>query len=289
MASITRSPFLPDVQSACTTPIQYTIKLQVTERIYEQAPYFTVWDTVLDEEVEIEAELAAEELQHIGTLPRFFARMHELFDYLTQHWLRLVEDSGAANRSRWPMHPTWAQMRAEFGRRAQAQQPDEDSRRLVRGARYSGRSRILRRLALGVVKSLEVEDASPTSAALLTLRRWVERVAERESDRLAQRCAYHQGRYGRIPRWVQRGMGSRWQRVEALEHRVQMLLGVFAAKGVLSLELKPVYSVGDLLAQHLDELEREAEEKGGVVRMLDEHFARVYKVGAACAASLRAA
>ena len=46
-----------------------------------------------DDEAEIEAELAAEELQHIGTLPRFFARMNELVLFLTQHWLRLVEDT----------------------------------------------------------------------------------------------------------------------------------------------------------------------------------------------------
>src|SRR5262249_33478356 len=57
-----------------------------------------------DADAEIDAELSAEELEHIGTLPRFFARMHELFLHLTQHWLRLVVESGAANRSRWPMH-----------------------------------------------------------------------------------------------------------------------------------------------------------------------------------------
>jgi len=191
-----------------------------------------------DDEAEIEAELAAEELQHIGTLPRFFARMGELFEYLTGHWLRLVEDNGSANRSRWPMHPTWAQLREQFATIAGPPPLDEDTRRLVRGARYSGRGRVLRRLALGVLKSLEVEDASPTSAALLMLRRWVETVAERESDRLAARCASHQRRLGRVPTWVQRGMGARWQRVEAFEHRVQMLLGVFAAKGVLPLEFR---------------------------------------------------
>jgi hypothetical protein len=162
-----------------------------------------------DDEAEIEAELAAEELEHIGTLPRFFTRMNELFLYLTQHWLRLVEDTGAANRSRWPMHPTWQQLRAAFSQSAQTPPPDEDAWRLVRGARYSGRSRILRRLALGVVKSLEVEDASPTSAALLALRRWVERVAEAESQRAAARCAYHQERLGYVPRWVRHGMGAR--------------------------------------------------------------------------------
>jgi hypothetical protein len=126
-----------------------------------------------DDEAEIEAELAAEELQHIGTLPRFFARMNDLFLFLTQHWLRLVEDTGSANRSRWPTHPTWLALREQFPAAVQAQPLDGDQRRLVRGARYSGKNRILRRLALGVIKSLEVEDASPTSAALLTLQRWI--------------------------------------------------------------------------------------------------------------------
>jgi hypothetical protein len=230
-----------------------------------------------DVESEIEAELAAEDLEHVGTLPRFFARMDELFLYLTKHWLRLALDNGSANRSRWPLHSTWAQLRAAFSRIARTPPPDEDTRQLVRGARYGGRNRVLRRLALGVVKSLEVEDASPTSAALLALRRWVERVAEAESRRAAVRCAFHQERFGYVPRWVRRGMGARWERVEHLEHRVQMLLGIFAAKGVLPLEFKPAYSVGDLLTQHLDELEREAELTGGVLWILERHFARVFK------------
>jgi len=246
-----------------------------------------------DDEAEIEAELAAEDLELIGTLPRFFARMNDLFLYLTAHWLRLVEDNGAANRSRLPTHPTWAQLREQFARvAATAATPvplDEDQWHLVRGARYSGKSRILRRLALGVVKSLEVADTSPTSAALLTLRRWVEQVAQGEEQRLAARCAAHQARLGYVPPWVQRGMGARWERVERVEHRVQMLLGVFAAKGVLSLEFKPAYNVGDLLTQHLDELERQAEAKGGVQQLLADHFASVYRVRAAVGAFPRAA
>lgn len=73
-------------------------------------------------------------------------------------------------------------------------------------------------------------------------------------------------------------MGERYSRAEQLEHRVQMLLGVFSAKGVLPLEFKPAYSVGDLLLQHLEALEQEAEEKGGVQQVLADHFAKVYKV-----------
>jgi hypothetical protein len=81
-------------------------------------------------------------------------------------------------------------------------------------------------------------------------------------------------------------MGARWQRVEALEHRVQMLLGIFAAKEVLPLEFKPASCVGELLSQHLDELEAEAQCKGGVDKVLAEHFAKVYKVGLPAAAPL---
>jgi hypothetical protein len=57
-----------------------------------------------------------------------------------------------------------------------------------------------------------------------------------------------------------------------------MLLGIFLAKGVLPLEFKPAHSVGDLLTQHLDDLEQEAERKGGVLQTLADHFAKMYKV-----------
>jgi hypothetical protein len=230
-----------------------------------------------DDEAEIEAELAAEELHHIGTLPRFFARMNELVLFLTQHWLRLVEDNDSANRSRWPTHPTWRALREQFATVAQAQPPDDDQRHLVRGSRYSGKNRILRRLALGIVKSLEVEDASPTSAALMTLQLWMEKVVEKEVARITAKCQRYQERQGHVPRWVERGMGERYSRAERLEHRVQMLLGIFSAKGVLSLEFKPAHSVGDLLTQHLDELEQEAERRGGVLQTLVDHIARIYR------------
>jgi hypothetical protein len=88
----------------------------------------------------------------------------------------------------------------------------------------------------------------------------------------------YQERQRYVPWWIEHGMGERFSRVEQLEHRVQMLLGIFSAKGVLPLEFKPAYSVGDLLTQHLDELEQEAERKGGVLETLREHFARVYKL-----------
>jgi hypothetical protein len=73
-------------------------------------------------------------------------------------------------------------------------------------------------------------------------------------------------------------MDEGFRRVEQVEHRVQMLLGIYGAYGVLPLEFKPAHSVGDLLVQHLDDLEQEAEEKGGVEQVLADHFATVYKV-----------
>jgi hypothetical protein len=74
-------------------------------------------------------------------------------------------------------------------------------------------------------------------------------------------------------------MGERFFRAEQLEHRLQMLLGIFSAKGVLPLEFKPAYSVADLLTQPLDELEQAAECKGGVIQTIADHFAKAYKVG----------
>jgi hypothetical protein len=97
--------------------------------------------------------------------------------------------------------------------------------------------------------------------------------------RITAKFQRYQERQGYVPRWVERGMGERFSRAEQFEHRVQMLLGVFGAKGVLPLWFKPAYSVGDLLTQHLEDLEDEAERKGGVAQLLDEHFAKMYKVG----------
>jgi hypothetical protein len=77
---------------------------------------------------------------------------------------------------------------------------------------------------------------------------------------------------------MQTGMGERFRRVAQVEQRVPMLLGVFASHGVPRLEFKPAYSVGDLLLQHLEALEQEAGEKGGVQQVLADHFAKVYKV-----------
>jgi hypothetical protein len=60
-----------------------------------------------DEEAIINAELSTEDLEHIGSLPRFFTHQTALWQHLTQHWLRLVVPDEQANRSRWPEDPVW--------------------------------------------------------------------------------------------------------------------------------------------------------------------------------------
>jgi hypothetical protein len=173
--------------------------------------------------------MSAEELQHIGTLPRFFARMDELFQHLTRHWLRLVEESEDANRSRWPMHHTWQQLRESFGTLAGMPPLDDEKRTLVRGARYRGRMRLLRRMEAGVIRSLEVEDASPTSTALMALQRWKERIAEKEVERITAKCRRYQEQGKAVPRWVRAGMDERFRRMEQMGLRVQMLLGIYCS------------------------------------------------------------
>jgi hypothetical protein len=77
---------------------------------------------------------------------------------------------------------------------------------------------------------------------------------------------------------IEEGRGVALERPERVRHRLQTLLGVFDAYGVTAQQIKPVVSVGDLLSQHLDALEVEAEEKGGIAQLLYDHFSRIYKV-----------
>ncbi|MGO8950521.1 MAG: hypothetical protein ACLQUY_23250 [Ktedonobacterales bacterium] len=81
----------------------------------------------------------------------------------------MVLPDGQTNRSRWPPDPTWALVHSDYARVAGAAPLDDTAQAVVRGARYSGKGRLLRRMLLGVVHSLEVEDASPTAASLWTL------------------------------------------------------------------------------------------------------------------------
>lgn len=104
------------------------------------------------------------------------------------------------------------------------------------------------------------------------------RVAEKEVERITAKCERYEHARKVIPPWVRAGMDERFRRVQEVEARIEMLLGIFAAQGVLPLEFKSVHNVADLLVQHLDALEQEAADKGGIQQLLAEHFAKVYKV-----------
>jgi hypothetical protein len=79
-------------------------------------------------------------------------------------------------------------------------------------------------------------------------------------------------------------MGARLDALERTKKREQLLemaLGVLDAVGVVRLRLHreaDVSSVGDLLIYSLEELEAIAERKGGIGRLLDEKWAKAYKV-----------
>lgn len=154
---------------------------------------------------------------------------------------------------------------------------------------YATAARVLRQLSGTQVCAEEVRrlsvqagnrevEAQQAEAARLLQPTAADVRADREVERRTQRCACYQERYGHVPRWVERGMGERSGRVDELEPRGRVLLGIVGAQGLLRLEFKPAYSVDDLFTQHLDKLEREVAEEGGAQHMLADHFARVYKV-----------
>ncbi|MGO8947855.1 MAG: hypothetical protein ACLQUY_09360 [Ktedonobacterales bacterium] len=227
-----------------------------------------------DLEAQIEAELSAEDVPHLATFPKLFEHREALFQHLTTYWLRLTIPGGGSIPSRWPTDPTWEALRRDFGRLAGAPPLNEQARELVRAFRYEGRQRLLRRMVLAVINALEVQDASVASASL---RQLAELIARKEERRLQARKEAVLKHDGAVPPWVVAGMGTAIERQAKVRHLIQMLLGIFAAHGVLALGDKPIHSVGDLLTQHLDLLEAIAEDKGGVSQVLRGHFAKVYK------------
>jgi len=252
-----------------------------------------------DTDADIEAELSAEELPHVGTLPKLFTHLDAIFQHLSYHWLRLVTPSATRVRARWPLDPTWTLLRREFGRLAAAPPLPLNALTVVRGARYRGRARLLRKMANGLLNSLEVEDTSVASASLTAIQlqeaKWEEamrRRAEKEAERLNARRARLLAKleasegldqFGEADlraklAVIEEGRGVALERPECVRHRLQTLLGVFDAYGVTAQQIKPVVSVADLVAQHLEALEAEAEEKGGITQLLHDHFQKLYKV-----------
>jgi hypothetical protein len=59
-----------------------------------------------------------------------------------------------------------------------------------------------------------------------------------------------------------------------------MLLGIWAAKGILPLDITPIENVSSLYWQHAEDLERLAEEVGGAPALLQKHYQKTFKVAA---------
>src|SRR5262249_50805453 len=73
-----------------------------------------------DLDLQVAAELSAEELPHLATFPKLFAYADAFFQHLTAHWLRLTTPGKGKVRSRWLTDPTWETLRENFARLADA-------------------------------------------------------------------------------------------------------------------------------------------------------------------------
>jgi hypothetical protein len=246
-----------------------------------------------DPDEAIDAELDAEDLPHIHSVRKALHWAGRLFAYLTRRWLRLVIPTEDPNRGRWPEHPTWAALRDGFQNVAMYGAPmlAEDSRQLVRAARYSGYRRLLDRMAVGLLSTEQLLDTDP-GAALATWTAYMHRIAgriRRQQKLRMRRWQLHQAEAKRMNKLLSltpdlsRGMGARLDALERTRKREQLLemaLGVFDAAGVVRLRLHreaDVSSLGDLLVYSLDELEQMAQRKGGIRRLLEERWTKAYK------------
>ncbi len=243
----------------------------------------------------IDAELEAEDLPHIHSVRKAFHWAAYLWQYLTRRWLRLAIPTEDPNRGRWPEHPTWAALREGFAPLAlrEAELP-EQRLELVRATRYTGYRRLLDRMAVGVLTTMEAMDTDP-GAAVVSYMSYLSRIAgriKRQQNKrtAASRCKEHEATRQGLPSPfvpdLERGLGARLDTPTRAEKRHQLLdmaLGVFTSAGVVHLRVQreaDVANLGDLLLYSLDDLEDIAREKGGIRLLLDEKWRKVYQANA---------
>ncbi len=242
----------------------------------------------------IDAELNAEDLPHIHSVAKALHWAGHLWEYLTRRWLRLIIPTDDPNRGRWPEYPTWTALREGFAPLALrgAELPDT-SLNLVRAARYSGYRRLLDRMAVGVLTTLEAMDSDP-GAALVSYVAYLARIAGRVKRQQKRRAAawrqnvqetQRKGKPSPFPPDLHGGLGARVDcpaRAKKLEQLLHMAHGVFTSAGVVHLRVQreaDVANLGDLLLYSLDDLEEIAAEKGGIRLLLDEKWRKVYRAG----------
>ncbi len=216
----------------------------------------------------IEAELDAEDLPSIGTVRKALHWAGQVWLYLTQRWLRLVEPDDDTNRGRWPMHPTWRVLRESFAQ-AMVRAPLPDAKlELVRTERHTGYKRLLDRMAVGVLAAVDLADTDPGAVAGSAIRR-------RQEARVS---AWRRRGLGARAEDVRRhGMGATLDRLKRVEELLGMALGVFSSTGVVHATLPEVGSVADLLGLLLEDFEALAREKGGMAQLLFDKRCKVYK------------
>lgn len=243
----------------------------------------------------IDAELEAEDLPHIHSVAKALHWAGHLWSYLSKRWLRLAVPTTDPNRGRWPEHPTWTALRDSFAPIALRGAPLLPQQvELVRAKRYTGYRRLLDRMAVGVVTTLEAMDTDPGAAAVAYMK-YMHRLAGRirraqklrkQAWRKEETERQRTGRPLRTTPDLSRGMGAKLDtnaRIKRVEQLLDMALGVFTSAGVVQLQLRQeadVAQVRDLLEYSLDELEEIAAEKGGIRVLLDEKWQKVYKASA---------
>jgi hypothetical protein len=232
---------------------------------------------VTDPDDEIDAEIEAEDLPSIGTVRKVLHWAGQVWLYLTTRWLRLVEPNGDTNRARWPVHPTWALLRESMAAATSRTPLPEHKLQLVRAERHTGYKRLLDRMAVGVLTTVDLYESDPGAVVgswLAYMHRLAQAIRRKQESHLAAWQA--QGRTT-CRDASPRGMGMSLDRLRKLEHLLEMALGVFTSVGVVSAHLPQVASVADLLGMVVDDWEVIATGKGGIGQLLHDKRCKVYR------------
>ncbi|HET8853807.1 MAG TPA: hypothetical protein VFN02_14905 [Ktedonobacteraceae bacterium] len=241
-----------------------------------------------DPDAVIEAELAAEDLPHIGTVGKALQWLGPVFAYLATRWLRVVVPNADENRARWLTHPTWITLRDAFVTQAQAQRDgmrggqslSEECLRLVRAERHSGYRRLLNRMVVGVHHTLALMESDPITAfvAWLEYNRRIAVLAQRQRvARAFYRTSWETMAERRADAYASRGMGGASERDRRWLMLLEATLGMYTSAGVARESLPQVSTVAELAEHLLPDMEQVALVKGGVGQMLHDKWSKVYK------------